>query len=142
MKSSSRFGFSISKIGDIHKDGLEDFAVGAPGFNEGKGAVFIFHGCKDFKFDHYQVLKAEDFNFPAKSGFGYALSKEISDVDSNGFADLAVGAPLAEVGSAVVLRSRPVIDFKSHVIFPNLPDINPDEKSMIPGNSNIANSYT
>ena len=131
MESSSKFGFSIAKTGDLHKDGLEDFAVGAPGFDEGKGAVFIFHGCTDFKFDHYQVLKAQDFNFPVKSGFGYSLSKEISDVDSNGFTDLAVGAPLADAGSAIILRSRPVIDFKSQVIFPNLPDINPDQKSMI-----------
>ena len=46
---------------------------------------------------------------PKGSGFGYSLSKEISDVDSNQFHDFAVGAPFDE--SAVVLRSRPVISF-------------------------------
>ena len=46
LKENSRFGFSVAKIGDIHKDGMDDFAVGAPG----AGAVFIFHGCKDFNF--------------------------------------------------------------------------------------------
>ena len=46
LKENSRFGFSVANIGDIHKDGMEDFAVGAPGV----GAVFIFHGCKDFNF--------------------------------------------------------------------------------------------
>ena len=48
----SRFGFSVANIGDIHNDGLEDFAVGAPtmGGQNGAGAVFIFHGCTDFKF--------------------------------------------------------------------------------------------
>ena len=51
MKSFSRFGSSIANIGDIHKDGLEDFAVGAPGGGEnGAGAVFIFHGCTDYNF--------------------------------------------------------------------------------------------
>ena len=46
LKEMSRFGFSVANIGDIHKDGFEDFAVGAPG----AGAVFIFHGCIDFNF--------------------------------------------------------------------------------------------
>ena len=55
LTGGSRFGFSVANIGDIHKDGLQDFAVGAPmGGNNGAGAVFIFHGCTDFKFgkDH------------------------------------------------------------------------------------------
>ena len=46
LKENSRFGFSVANIGDIHKDDMEDFAVGAPG----AGAVFIFHGCKEFNF--------------------------------------------------------------------------------------------
>ena len=53
LKEMSRFGFSVANIGDIHKDGLDDFAVGAPGAGDpenGAGAVFIFHGCKDFNF--------------------------------------------------------------------------------------------
>ena len=53
LKENSRFGFSVANIGDIHKDGLQDFAVGAPGAGDpenGAGAVFIFHGCKNVKF--------------------------------------------------------------------------------------------
>ena len=51
LTGGSRFGFSVANIGDIHNDGLQDFAVGAPmGGNNGAGAVFIFHGCTDFKF--------------------------------------------------------------------------------------------
>ena len=51
LTGGSRFGFSVANIGDIHNDGLQDFAVGAPmGGNDGAGAVFIFHGCTDFKF--------------------------------------------------------------------------------------------
>ena len=127
LESRSRFGSSIAKIGDIHKDGLEDFAVGAPGFDEGKGAVIIFHGCTDFNFEHYQRIRAEDFNFPAKSGFGYSLSKELSDIDSNGYNDLAIGAPFN--GSAVILRSRPLVSFQpSKIEFDPYPHINPEEE--------------
>ena len=51
LTGGSRFGFSLANIGDIHKDGLQDFAVGAPmAGKNGAGAVFIFHGCTDFKF--------------------------------------------------------------------------------------------
>ena len=55
LTGGSKFGFSVANIGDIHNDGLQDFAVGAPMGGENKaGAVFIFHGCTDFKFgkDH------------------------------------------------------------------------------------------
>ena len=51
LAKGSRFGFSNANIGDIHKDDFQDFAVGAPmGGEDGKGVVFIFHGCTDFKF--------------------------------------------------------------------------------------------
>ena len=57
LKGGSRFGFSVANIGDIHNDGLQDFAVGAPmaGKNDA-GAVFIFHGCTDFKFGKKKLL--------------------------------------------------------------------------------------
>ena len=128
LKAHSRFGFSIANIGDIHKDGFEDFAVGAPKEDDA-GAVFIFHGCQDFNFEHYQKLRAEDFNLPIQSGFGSSLSKEIADVDSNGFNDFAIGAPFH--GSAIILRSRPVVSFKpSKVEFDALPDIDPGQKNF------------
>ena len=63
---------------------------------------------------------------PKATGFGYSLSKEISDVDSNQFNDFAVGAPYDE--SAVVLRSRPVISFTQKVRFLGKPSIDPTEK--------------
>ena len=43
--SKSRFGLSVTALGDINLDGYNDIAVGAPydGANE-KGAVYIYHG--------------------------------------------------------------------------------------------------
>ena len=58
LNKGSRFGFSIANIGDIHKDGFQDFAVGAPmGGVDGTGLVFIFHGCEDFNFGKKKILK-------------------------------------------------------------------------------------
>jgi hypothetical protein len=38
----SQFGLSLARLGDLNKDGFEDFAVGAP--YEGLGVVYIFLG--------------------------------------------------------------------------------------------------
>ena len=45
----SRFGSSIANLGDLQKDGFEDFAVGAPyELHNGMhvGAVYIYRGSK------------------------------------------------------------------------------------------------
>ena len=40
----SLFGSSLLALGKLDNDKYEDFAVGAPGEDEGKGAVYIFYG--------------------------------------------------------------------------------------------------
>jgi len=49
----------LAGLGDINKDGYGDFAVGAPydGGDNGKGAVYIYHGSKSgVKESYSQVL--------------------------------------------------------------------------------------
>lgn len=41
----SRFGFSMTPLGDINKDGYNDIAIGAP--YEGGGAIYIYLGSKN-----------------------------------------------------------------------------------------------
>ena len=46
----SRFGSSIANLGDLQKDGFEDFAVGAPyelHNDQYIGAVYIYRGSKN-----------------------------------------------------------------------------------------------
>ena len=52
LASGSRFGSAIANLGDLQKDGFEDFAVGAPydGADHG-GAIYVYRGTKDFNFE-------------------------------------------------------------------------------------------
>ncbi|EYC38991.1 hypothetical protein Y032_0682g1489 [Ancylostoma ceylanicum] len=114
----SQFGLSISKLGNVDgdKDGFNDFAVGAPFANDGTGAVYIFLGeksRKDFRRTPSQVIIGSDLpnlRRPMKS-FGFSLSGG-SDLDGNGYPDLAVGA--VTEGVVTILRSRPVISISAH----------------------------
>ena len=68
LRSGSRFGSSIANIGDIQRDGFEDFAVGAPYAGEnGKGAVFIYRGSKFFYDKEYNgKLQKHTMNYCLK----------------------------------------------------------------------------
>ncbi|XP_067003096.1 integrin alpha-PS1 isoform X2 [Anabrus simplex] len=109
----SRFGFALTNLGDLNKDGYEDIAVGAP-YEDG-GAVYIYLGSKKgLIVEPSQVLHSEDL--PASSGgvrtFGYSLSGGL-DLDRNGYPDLLVGA--YEEDAVVLLRSRPIIGIVTSV---------------------------
>lgn len=41
----SRFGFAVSPLGDINKDGYNDVAIGAP--YESGGSIYIYLGSKN-----------------------------------------------------------------------------------------------
>uniref|UniRef100_A0A8C4T4K0 Integrin alpha-2 domain-containing protein n=1 Tax=Erpetoichthys calabaricus TaxID=27687 RepID=A0A8C4T4K0_ERPCA len=86
-----RFGSAIAPLGDIDQDGYDDIAVGAP-FSGGDGRVYIFNGQSDGVDPQYsQVLESPFRRLPSATGFGFAL-RGGSDVDSNSYPDLIVGA--------------------------------------------------
>ena len=44
----SRFGTSLLSLGNLDDDKFEDFAVGAPGEDDGQGAIYIYYGDSEF----------------------------------------------------------------------------------------------
>jgi hypothetical protein len=46
--TSSAFGAAIAPLGDFDGDGVDDFAIGAPGFNTLKGRVAVIYGSASF----------------------------------------------------------------------------------------------
>ncbi|XP_071451532.1 integrin alpha-PS4-like [Hetaerina americana] len=128
------FGASIA-AGDINNDDYEDLIVGAPlytiegipradmdfGYEEGR--ISIFFGSKTKKMKEVQIMgKARG------ARFGSAVSY-LGDLDSDGFGEIAVGAPYENDGCGVVyiysgsvngIITKPVQQLFAHDTYPLL----------------------
>ncbi|XP_044728247.1 integrin alpha-PS1 isoform X2 [Chrysoperla carnea] len=118
-KPDSRFGFAITSLGDLNKDGYEDIAIGAP--YEGSGVIYIYLGSKNgllkepsqrIAADELPLFKIRGKVFGPIKTLGYSLSGGI-DMDNNGYPDLLVGA--YEKDAVVLFRARPIIDIQTKI---------------------------
>ncbi|XP_003246766.1 integrin alpha-PS1 isoform X2 [Acyrthosiphon pisum] len=138
-KPESRFGFAITNLGDLNKDGYHDIAIGAP--YEGNGVIYIYQGS-----DHgiivepSQIIRAEDLvveNLKI-STLGYSLSGNGMDLDQNGYPDLISGA--YESDMAILIRARPIVNITIEVRPPEkLRNIDPTKTGC---SANITSSVT
>ncbi len=86
-------GYSVSHAGDVNGDGFDDIIVGAPFANPSgmgdAGSAYVFSGMDG------SLLR--QFDGPASGDWmGYSVSGA-GDVNSDGFADLIIGAPWTDV---------------------------------------------
>ncbi|XP_030754239.1 integrin alpha-PS1-like isoform X2 [Sitophilus oryzae] len=122
----SRFGFSMTSIGDINKDGYNDVAIGAPYHND-HGAVYIFLGSQNGLVPkESQLLEFPQLRPGSKlRTFGYSLSGGL-DMDNNGYPDLLVGAYEAE--RALLFLTRPIIDIHIQIFSEDKDNFNVSKK--------------
>ncbi|KAG7486286.1 hypothetical protein JOB18_028599 [Solea senegalensis] len=113
VPSVGRFGTTISSLADLNGDRLRDVAVGAPLEDENRGAVYIYLGdkCKGIRSTFSQRISAQEIN-PRLRLFGQAIDGGI-DLGEDGLPDVVIGSQ----GTAVCLRSRPVVNVTTHVSF-------------------------
>ncbi|EJD74571.1 hypothetical protein LOAG_18126 [Loa loa] len=130
----SQFGLAITRLGNIDGDNNNhnDFAIGAPFTDNGKGAVYIYLGAKSpdtFKVEPVQVITPNElpqqYLHSSLKTFGFSLSGG-SDLDGNGYNDLVIGAFASD--TIIILRARPVI-------YINARHLNNDMKIDIDGDS-------
>jgi hypothetical protein len=101
---STSFASSITNMGDLNGDGVNDIAVGdnnAGGSNSQTGVVTIIYlnsdgTVKSFK----QINRDVIFSLPNKGSFGIGLAN-IGDLNNDGYTDLAVASNSEVVNGAV-----------------------------------------
>ena len=106
------FGYSLA-TGDINDDGCDDLIVGVPGEGadiadgEDAGAVAVFYGSVGSGL-YFSVANLNELLSRSTTGlsgdnsysrWGTALA--VGDFDADGFADVAVGAPVDDVGGVL-----------------------------------------
>jgi hypothetical protein len=105
-ETNDRFGYSLA-VGDVNSDGYTDLAVGVPTEDVGNvyqaGGVNVLYGSPEGLstggsqwFDQDSPGMAHGAA-EVNDGFGRTLA--VGDLNSDGYADLAVGVPSEDVGS-------------------------------------------
>jgi hypothetical protein len=88
-QTGERFGAAIAALGDLDRDGVVDYAIGAPGFGSpglpGRGRVSVRSGATGAEL--YAILGPR-----ADMEFGAAIAA-LGDVTGDRVPDFAVGAP-------------------------------------------------
>lgn len=102
-QANSYFGGSVAGAGDVNGDGFDDVLVGAKDYTDGlinEGSVFIYFGSGT-GIDPGgvpQVLQRD----VANADFGFVVAGA-GDINRDGYADIAIGAPLyANTGNVFV----------------------------------------
>ena len=93
-RPQANFGFSIAQAGDVNKDGVQDFIVGAPGDGPNtEGVAYLYQGGPVIR-DPIATFYGDN----PKDLYGYAVSSA-GDVNNDGYADILIGSPFADVES-------------------------------------------
>lgn len=101
LNEQDAFARAVTVLGDIDADGINDIAVGAPGTNGSRGAVYILRLKADGTVKSQTRIASTENGGPTLAAgefFGQALAS-VGDLDGNGVTDIAVGASLGDIGT-------------------------------------------
>ena len=83
------FGGVVEEIGDLDKDGYDDFTVSSTyNWSNGKGYVYLFFGGDTITWEKSITFASDSLN----DFFGASVA-DIGDINNDDFNDLAIGAP-------------------------------------------------
>ncbi len=97
LNSSDRTGGAVANAGDVNGDGIDDMLVGAYVNNSGAGVTYLFYGKGGLDLSTIFASQA-DVTFTgiaADDWSGWSVSGA-GDVNSDGYADILIGAYQAE----------------------------------------------
>jgi len=84
-------GWSLDTNGDYDLDAIDDLVIGAPGYDDGNGAVYLLMTVQEGESD-LSIAEARIVGGATGGRFGHAIASA-GDVDGDGYGDLLVGAP-------------------------------------------------
>lgn len=85
-----------TKLGDINKDGYDDFAIGSSyNWTDGKGYVYLFWGGDTISWERSITFTSDTL----EDNFGVSIAN-IGDINYDGFDDIAIGVPGGLTGGA------------------------------------------
>lgn len=85
------FGYALTSLGEFDQTPGEDFAVGAPGYQDGRGRVIVYAGYISMFVPSFLGLHLLDGDTP-NDLFGRSISGA-QDLDQDGYDDLLIGSP-------------------------------------------------
>ncbi|MGB4191944.1 MAG: FG-GAP-like repeat-containing protein [Rickettsiales bacterium] len=95
---SNSLGYSVSGVGDVDKDGLDDVIVGAPvadKTNDIDASIYIIYGngtSSNIDLSHPITPIARIYDTGSSNQWGYSISGA-GDFNGDGFPDVVIGAP-------------------------------------------------
>ncbi|MDX2050098.1 MAG: FG-GAP-like repeat-containing protein [Rickettsiaceae bacterium] len=95
-KSGSQFGWSVSKAGDVNKDGKDDMVIGAPAYNSNTGESYIIFGGSKLTSPLYiqNGLGSSGITITGISGsYSGSSVSNTGDINADGKDDIIIGAP-------------------------------------------------
>ncbi len=98
--TNAAFGSSVAGAGDVNRDGVMDIVVGSPSYSAGQaneGAAYVWHG-RAWSFGAAPGPNWIYESQQAGARFGAAVAGA-GDVNSDGYADILVGAPQGTNGA-------------------------------------------
>ncbi|XP_063970364.1 integrin alpha-8-like [Lytechinus pictus] len=125
-----RFGYTMTKLGDINRDGYIDLAVSAPYFGdekEGRVSIYLSSGSRGLSPTPSQHISPSMFGMRMTS-FGFSLGGGL-DVDNNTYPDLVVGSYLSS--TVLLFRSRPVVNLNITLTLKGMKGIDLDEHDLL-----------
>jgi hypothetical protein len=105
-QSFENFGYKIAPLGDVNRDGVADFAVGAQYYDAGvslSGAVFVYSGKTATQLYRFDATNGGDYTF---SPLMRTRWHDDARVDPDKSPDLVVGTPGHDFSSGVVELDR------------------------------------
>ncbi|MFA7000564.1 MAG: FG-GAP-like repeat-containing protein [Candidatus Omnitrophota bacterium] len=89
--SGDLLGFSVSTAGDVNNDGYADVIVGAYGYSDSRGKVYVFHGSAGGITGEPASPAWSSTGENASDMFGYSVASA-GDVNGDGCDDVIIGA--------------------------------------------------